>query len=1072
MLKIYKASAGSGKTFQLVVEYLRLLLINPLNYRHILAVTFTNKATAEMKSRILEQLNLLASGKSSKYLSELQSGNSLSEAAIRQNAQVVLKNILHDYNRFSISTIDSFTQRIIKAFNREMGISPNYQLELNSEIVLAEATDRLLAKIADDKKLLGWLTDFSREKIEENHSQRIEADIQSLGKELFKENFQLFFPADENPAYSRDNLEVFAKEINQIKNRYENQLKSIGKKGVALIAESGLAIDDFSGKEKGAGSLFSKFESGYLKEITATVKSAAESIEKWYTKTSPKKAEIHALASSKLQPLLIGIVDFIKNNESQYYTALPVLKQMRMLGILADLKEEIRLLLHEKGVLQISDANLLLYKIIGNSDSPFIYEKTGSWYKHFMLDEFQDTSGLQWSNFKPLIGNSLAEGNNNLIVGDVKQSIYRWRNSDWHILAEQLYNDFDGSQTGTFTLENNWRSDINIISFNNQVFKELMRAFEEVQFTTLGDGTEFLVERFRKVYDSLAQIPGDNKKEKTGLVDVRFLPAESFEEDSANLLVAQVKQLQDCGIKAAEIAILIRKNREGLPVIKAFMDASTLPENQNYNLRVLSNESLFLFASQGVQTVINVVEYLVNPDNPVIRAALVNQYINWLKPLQTEGRSTVDETVFVNFETLFENNIRPKTDEVKSKALLCALDEAIIHICDVFGLFEIETEIPYLQTLIDSAAEIKLSHSNDLSGFLFWWNETGIKTSVSVNEEVDSVRLLTVHKSKGLEYKAVLVPFFSWQVNESSKSPILWCRPKSEPFKQLPLLPVKSAKTLMKSEFRDEYLEETTNAFVDIFNLVYVAFTRAKSALIVHCPEPAKPSKNNSNSLKPIEFVFKMALERLAQQPGFHNTWNAENLTFNFGTLSVEKIEAEKQSTHIISKYEFHDFTKRVRLRKTGENLLVLDENRQTEKNHGKLIHEILAKINTENDIEKACLQALFDGRITDSERIEIVDLLKSGFKNQLIEEWFGSKYKVLNERNLLAASELCRPDRIMVLGNNVVVVDYKTGLQKLPKYNRQVLRYAEILSRSGFEKVEGYLWYTRLHEVEKVCEV
>jgi len=1072
MLTIYKASAGSGKTFQLVVEYLRLLLVNPQNYRHILAVTFTNKATAEMKSRILEQLNLLASGKSSKYLAELQAGNSLSEAAIRQNARVVLKNILHDYNRFSISTIDSFTQRIIKAFNREMGISPNYQLELNGELVLAEATDRLLAKIADDKKLLGWLTDFSREKIEDSHSQRIEEDIQTLGKELFKENFQLFFPDDENQVYSRDNLELFAKELNQIKNQFENHLKKLGKKGAEIIAASGLTVDDFSGKDKGVGSLFSKFETGYLKEVSATAKSGAESIEKWYTKTSTKKAEIHALAESTLQPLLIEIVDFIINNENLYNTALPVIKQMRMLGILADLKEEIRLLLHEKGVLQLSDANLLLHKIIGNSDSPFIYEKTGTWYKHFMLDEFQDTSGLQWSNFKPLIANSLAEGHKNLIVGDVKQSVYRWRNSDWHILAKQLYSDFDASQTETFTLEKNWRSDINIISFNNQVFKELMQAFEDEQFSKLGDGTEMLVEQFRKIYDALAQIPGDDKKEKTGLVDVRFLPAKSFVEDSARLLVEQVKKLQDSGIKAAETAILIRKNREGLPIIKAFMEASALPENKNYNLRVLSNESLFLFASQGVQTVINVVDYLINPNNPVIRAALVNQYINWLKPMQTGVEKAPDETVFVNVETLFDSEIRPKTDEVKTKALLCALDEAIIHICAVFGLFEIETELPYLQTLIDCAADIKSSHANDLSGFLFWWNETGIKTSVSINEDVDSVRLLTVHKSKGLEYKAVLVPYLNWKIIEPGKSPILWCRPKSEPFNKLPLLPVKSSGALMKSDFSADYLEETSNAFVDIFNLVYVAFTRAKSALVVHCPEPAKPSKNNSNSLKPMEFVFKIALENLAQQPGFNNTWNSENLSFNFGTLTIEKKEAEQQSTQIISKYAFNDFSRKVRLRKTGDDLLVLGENRQTEKNHGKLIHEILAAINTEGDIKKACLQALFDGRITDSERIEIEELLKISFKNPLIAEWFGTKYKVLNERNLLTNNELCRPDRIMVLGNSAVVVDYKTGVQKLPKYNRQVAQYAEILSRSGFEKVEGYLWYTRLHEVEKVCEV
>ena len=1068
MLTIYKASAGSGKTFQLVVEYLKLLLVNPQNYRHILAVTFTNKATAEMKSRILEQLNLLASGQPSKYLAELQKGNSLSETAIRQNARVVLKNILHDYNRFSISTIDSFTQRIIKAFNREMGISPNYQLELNNDLILAEATDRLLAKIGDDKKLLGWLTDFSREKIEENQSQRIESDIQALGKELFKENFQLFFPDDENPAYSRENLEAFAKELNAIKARIENTLKSLAKTMVENIEQNGFGPDDFYYKKSGIAGYIYAVAGGEVKEPGVRVLAAESEAGKWYSK-HPEAAKIHALVESKLIGILCELLDYYRKNENLYFTVLPVIKQMRMLGILADLKDEIKLLLHEKGVLQLSDANLLLSKIIGNSDSPFIYEKTGTWYKHFMLDEFQDTSGLQWNNFKPLIANSLAEGNKNLIVGDVKQSIYRWRNSDWRILAEQLYTDFGETQTETFTLEHNWRSDLNIISFNNQVFKELIQAFEDEQFSTLGEGTEMLVERFRKIYDSLAQIPGDSKSKKTGLVDVRFIDAENFEENSANLLVEQVKKLQDSGIKAAEIAILIRKNREGIPIIKAFMEASALPENKKYNLSVLSNESLFLFSSQGVLMVINVVEYLVNPDNPVTRAALVNQYVNWLKPTRAGAKGIVDETVFTRIETIFEHEIRPKTDEVKAKVLLCALDEAIIHICSVFGLFEIETELPYLQMLIDSSADIKSSHSNDLSGFLFWWNETGYKTSVSVNEEVDSIRLLTVHKSKGLEYKAVLVPFFNWKINESGKSPVLWCRPKSEPFNKLPLLPVKSSKALMKSDFRDDFLEETSNAFVDIFNLVYVAFTRAKSALIVHSPEPKAPPKN-SDSLKPMEFLFKLVLEKLSQQPVFFECWNNESLSFKYGSLSIEKKLDEPNKAQIIRKYSFNDFTDRVRLRKTGDDLLVLGENRQTEKNHGKLIHEILAGINTENDIEKACLKAFYDGKITETERLEITDELKTSFRNPLIAEWFSSKYKVLNERNLLTTSELYRPDRIMISGNRAVVVDYKTGVQKLPKYNRQVNRYAQILSQTGFEKVEGYLWYTRFNEVEKVC--
>ena len=1086
MLTVYKASAGSGKTFQLVVEYLRLLLKNPFNYRHILAVTFTNKATNEMKTRILETLSDLANDKPSKYIAEIQKENQLSEIQIRKNAKVVLKNILHDYNRFSISTIDSFTQRTIKAFNRELGISPNFRLELDSEMILAEATDRLLSKIDNDKKLLNWLKDFSREKIEGNHSQHIEDDIKLLGKELFKENFQIFFPDNSESVYNRENLDEFGKDLNKILSVFESTLKNLALKAVNLISENGFTVDDFHYKKAGISGFIYSIANGEIKEPGVRVLDAETDPAKWYSPKHNEAAKIHRLVESQLQPLLIEILEFSRKNETHYFSVLVVLKQLRMLGILTDLKEEIKLLLHEKGILQMSDSNLLLSKIIGQSDSPFIYEKTGSYYHHFMLDEFQDTSGLQWNNFKPLIINSLAEGNKNLLVGDVKQAIYRWRNSDYSILAEQINSDFSTDQIDEHFLEKNWRSDINIIGFNNQIFENLKNVFEELISTTVDDSNDFLLNRFRNITASIAQKPGNPKSEKNGFVQVTFLDEDDFEENSAKLLVEQVKQLQDKGIKASEIAILIRKNQEGIPIVETFLAAAAQPENAAYNLSVLSNESLFLVASQGVLLVMNVIGLIINPENEIIKAALINQWFSWLKPelqqrerveqentSQTEFTENLDYFQNGDFAGLFENELALKIKTIKELVLLTSLDEAVIQICSVFRLFEIATELPFIQTLIDKAGELKSTLSNDLSNLLFWWNETGYKTSVNVNEEIDSIRLLTVHKSKGLEYKAVLIPFFNWEIGPSGNmAPVLWCRPTTEPFSRFPLLPVRSGSSLKKSYYKTDFAEESANNIIDTFNLVYVAFTRAKSVLTIHCPFPKEQTKTNEDKLKPTEFLLNKALERLILSGEFAGCFNDDYSVFEYGSISEIKEESKPAKSLLIKNYSFNNFGDRIKLRISGEDFLVTGEKKAAVKNKGKIIHEILSSVKTRSDIENACLKALADGKIDENELAEIQKTLEKSFENPLISDWFSGNYKILNERNLLTSEKIFRPDRIMYLNNKAIVVDYKTGEKKQDKYNKQVLNYAKTLKETGFSNVEGYLWYINLNEIEKVCEL
>ncbi|WP_321345514.1 UvrD-helicase domain-containing protein [uncultured Draconibacterium sp.] len=1085
MLTVYKASAGSGKTFQLVVEYLKIILSNPYNYKHILAVTFTNKATNEMKSRILEQLHLLAIEKDSPYIEPLQKDNNYTEQFIRQRAKEVLKNILHDYNRFSINTIDSFTQKVIKAFNRELGISPNFTVELDNDMLLQEASDRLLARINDDKDLLKWLREFSKEKIEANRSQRIDDDIQNLGKELFKESFQVFFPDEGESVYNRENLNEFGKELRQIIRQFEKGIKD---KALALfnaIVNTGFSVDDFSYKKSGVAGYIQSLANGEIKEPGARVLTACEDAEKWYAAKHKQAADLHSLVDSKLQPGLIDLVEFYTTNTVRYNTAQAALRQLRMLGILSDLKEEIQQIQQEKGALQLSDSNLLLSKIIGQSDSPFVYEKIGNYYKHFMLDEFQDTSGLQWKNFRPLLENSLAEGNANLIVGDVKQSIYRWRNSDWSILAEQLDAQFSPEQKQDFTLEKNWRSDKNIIAFNNAIFGELKTAFEDYLIGSL-ENREAYIQKFDHIYSSYQQEAGKTKGEPTGLTQINFLPEDDFEETATERLVEQVKYLQDQGIKAKDIAILIRKNKEGGPIIEAFLAAAKLVENKKYNLSVLSNESLFLHASKAVLLVINTIELLIDPENKITQATLLHLWQSWLKPglknmgvpvQSNNGQSLLDFNDYSDwhlqpgFDEEFRTELTGKLDQVKRKVLLTSLDETITHICALFGLFNFESELPFLQTLIDKAGELKISLSNDLSNLLYWWNEKGSNTSVNVNEEVSSIRLMTVHKSKGLEFKAVLLPYLDWKTSWSgTTAPLLWCKPQSEPFNKFPLLPIQAGKHMETSEFAPMYFEEKMNYYIDTLNLVYVAFTRAASVLIANCPMP-KESKNNSGSGKPIHYLLHKALANQSKQEEFADCFNEEQDRFEFGKIDLQQKDDDDQKAILIKQYNFNDISDKISLRLNGDDFLIEDEQHHSVKNTGKIIHDILSEIVLADDANDACLQALHDGKVSKAEFDEIQTSIQNNLQLPEVKKWFDGSYEVLNERDLLTSDKLLRPDRIMFSGDEAIVVDYKTG-ERQDKYLYQVKEYAKVLQNTGFSKVSGFLWYLHTGELEKVCDL
>jgi ATP-dependent exoDNAse (exonuclease V) beta subunit len=1053
MLTVYKASAGSGKTFRLVVDFLKLLMKDERNYRHILAVTFTNKATAEMKERVVEQLSFLAAGKETSYKKILSEETGLPEEILAEKSGKVLENILFDYNRFAVSTIDKFTQRVIKAFNREVGITPDFQIELDNELIIDEAVERLISSIDTNKALRLWLEDFIEEKIRNNKNFAVEIDLKNLGKELFKERLQTkltdlisFF---NNPASRKNYLEMLNKNIFA----FEKHLVSLATEIVKKYSSLGYSADDFSYKSGGVAGFIEKTAKGTIpEELKVRTLEAAESEEKWIAKKDGKK-ELMPLVTSNLKPLLSQLVTYYNSHSKLYFTAKAIKKEWFTLAVLLDLNEEITNLNREKSILPLASSNLLLKSIIDGNETPFIYEKTGNTYHHYMLDEFQDTSAMQWENFRPLIGNALSMGASNLAVGDVKQSIYRWRNSDWNILASKIYNDFPGFEIDAVTLDHNYRSDERVVSFNNAFF----RAF--IKHMAANENLHPVIEQYQPILEALYADVGQKpvKSEKgNGFVKIEFIEDDDigFKDNSLEKLAGQIKLLQDNGFSAGDIAILVRTNLQGEEIVNYFLETAHLPENEKYNLKVLSNESLFLRTSPAVNFVVGIIRHLINKEDRLTKATLLQLHSHLF---------SLEENVWYenqNLETEFENRFKSDIIKLEQDVLTSSIDEILIRICEKFGLFNLAPALPFLQALIDKAAEIRKKMTNDLSNFLLWWDEHGQSESVQINEEVDAVRLLTIHKSKGLEFKAVLIPFFNWKIGENRQN-IIWSTPLETPFSDAPLVPLSFGPSLGKTIFSSDYYHEYFNIVVDNLNLAYVAFTRARSVLMVNVPQ--KNTKSN------IGYFFEKTLNEMTEQASFEPTWKTGSKVFESGKLPVSEKKEIPEVPRENIRWHFTPFDNRLKLKTGNDDFIEVLKDGKTRKNLGKIAHQILSEIRVAADFDIALEKAAQKGELLPSE----LEMIKSEINNMLnhpyAKNWFNGNYEIYNEKQLLTPFNIYRPDRIMVRNNEAVVVDFKSGASIKAIYYEQVKRYCLTLIESGITNVTGYLWYLPTNEIEKV---
>lgn len=1069
ILHVYKASAGSGKTHRLTAEYLCLLFSSPFAYRHILAVTFTNKATDEMKRRIIDELANLALGRKSDYIELLSSEYNLNEAKVKQQAYDTLVRILHDYSSFSVSTIDKFFQQTMRAFTREIGLGGGYNVELDTDNVLGKAIDSMLFDLErkENQQLLDWLIRFSEEKVENGETWNIRNDIQSLSSEIFKESYKAYSNDVQKDIADKSLMNEYKKMLHTIIQDFERISLQTGEKALNIMTRYGLAPEEFKGGSNSTFKSFLKWAKGEIAEPTATFHKMEDAVSAWYTAKTDNntKAKIEDVFAELNECVKTMIAHY--HNSLIYQTAYEINRYFFTLGILGDVDKKIREYVAENNMMLISDTTELLNRIIEGNESPFIYEKVGTRINHYMIDEFQDTSGMQWGNFLPLVRDSLASGNRNFIVGDVKQSIYRWRNSDWKILDEQLDSDFRKESINHETLNTNWRSARNVIDFNNAIFARGAALLQETYNTDLPqEGDEAIYNTFAgritKAYNELYQHIPDSHKDNEGHVKVEFIDTEEHDWQQYVLdnLPRQIEELQDRGYSLKDIAILVRTKKEGAEVANRLLEYKHTHAESKYRYDIISDEALFMDNSKSIKLIIALLKYLHNPQDASLKALAVYEYFKHSDQLNAEEA----------LQKYFSAN--EDLPETIAKELTQIRELPLYEMTE--GIFELfrdsleDNEHIYIQSFLDLVLDFTIRNSSDLDAFLSWWNDNGAKKTIFTPDGQDAIRIMTIHKSKGLGFNVVLLPFCNWDIDHKLTN-ILWCHPTSEPFNGLHLVPVKYSKKLRNTIFEYEYLNEKLHAFIDNFNVLYVAFTRAKNELIAFAPKPKREDVNNISSLLWMSIHSpEVAISKEGDYINLEKYVDEDN-SFELGKdYRPTKKEKTVAATNEISIDTLPSVSYDDRLKLMLSNKYFFTDTGQ--RDYGNMMHEIVSRVRTIDDLEGAVEDYYIAGEITSEKKTEITELLRKYVSSLSVAQWYSGEYKVLNEVEILQPNgSIVRPDRVMTKGDEAIVIDYKFGEKEDKKYNKQVKYYADQIRKMGYGDVKGYICYIALNKVVEV---
>ena len=1035
---VYRSSAGSGKTFTLVKEYLKICLgsSNPMKFREILAITFTNKAASEMKSRILSALQALSVNAPEEnvlgqiLLEEIE----IDSQQFSKRAKNILNSILHNYADFSVSTIDQFTHRLIRSFARELQIPSNFEVEMDADDLLNKVIALLIDKVGRDKDLSELLVMFTKTKIQEEKYYDIEREIRDFSSKLLGE-----VGGSHLSKLRQMKIEDFMNihEIYYKQNKlYQKKLSEIAQDALQLIDHNGIEHSAF--KRSSIPNWLKKIKEADVKSYDNIIKALdyCEKADLYPQKTSLKVQQAIDSIAEDLTNYCRQLHDIYEKENTLYHSRNAALKNLYSLALLNEIEKLLEQIKKEESIIHISDFNKKIYSVVDTEPVPFIYERIGEKYRHFMVDEFQDTSVLQYQNLLPLLENSLAEENFNMLVGDGKQAIYRWRGGEVeqfsempnHIhpnLAENsLYLERQQSVNNHFYEKNlsvNFRSTETIINFNNQFFDNVI------------DG---LPERIQQIYINHSQ--EIKAVGKAGYVSVEFLQNDGYKENTVDNILTVINECINDGYTYKDIAVLCRKNKSAIYIADFLVEAG---------IKIISSESLLLSKSQEVKFLMCCLRFISNQNDTAAKAFMLeflcrqnslDIHSNYIQCIGNEQ----------NFLKFIQANSNGFLLNGLNNLPLYELSEKLIRFFNLHKTYDV-----YVQSFLEQVYQFQVNKNLGLSSFLEWWKEQSDKIYIDPAENVDAVQILTVHKSKGLEFPVVIFPFADSDFTRMNNDIWVDVKGRIEPSPESMII----ASRTKNSVYQQEVDEEQEKMLMDEINTTYVAFTRAVDRLYIYSKEFSKSGDCLNSTAKMIHKGLT-GLDGYQEEAGF----------FEMG----EKICPEKPKQTVEDKIvpEFISTDWRGKLSISLEAPSEWGNNKSLSSlQYGNMMHKLFSEIQTLEDVGKVISDFNNKGLLSAQESEKIAQELEELLREERISYFFQKTSNVKVETDILTPEgKTYRPDRVVFHEDRIEVVDFKSGaVEKM--HEEQIRNYTNLIAVIENKPTKAYLIYLNSKEVIEV---